>query len=91
MSELDRLDRLIAAEQDERRRIALFLHDGPVQNLSGIALMLDVQACAREVGLPVTLDVVKSNPARRLFERLGFTVMADGVLHVTLSWTQVAP
>ena len=37
----ERLDRLIAAEQDERRRIALFLHDGPVQNLSGIALMLD--------------------------------------------------
>jgi two-component system NarL family sensor kinase len=35
------LDRLIAAEQDERRRIALFLHDGPVQNLAGIALMLD--------------------------------------------------
>jgi signal transduction histidine kinase len=37
----DDVDRLIAAEQDERRRIALFLHDGPVQNLSGIALMLD--------------------------------------------------
>jgi len=37
----DTLDRLITAEQDERRRIALFLHDGPVQNLSGIALMLD--------------------------------------------------
>jgi signal transduction histidine kinase len=37
----DEVDRLIAAEQDERRRIALFLHDGPVQNLSGIALMLD--------------------------------------------------
>ena len=35
------LERLIAAEQDERRRIALSLHDGPVQNLSGIALMLD--------------------------------------------------
>ena len=34
-------DRLITAEQDERRRLALFLHDGPVQNLSGIALMLD--------------------------------------------------
>jgi len=39
--ERERLDRLIAAEQDERRRLALFLHDGPVQNLSGIALMLD--------------------------------------------------
>ena len=34
-------DRLIAAEQDERRRIALFLHDGPVQSLAGVALMLD--------------------------------------------------
>ena len=41
MSESEGLDRLIAAEQDERRRIALFLHDGPVQNLAGIALMLD--------------------------------------------------
>jgi two-component system sensor histidine kinase DegS len=41
MPERDGLDRLIAAEQDERRRIALFLHDGPVQQLAGIALMLD--------------------------------------------------
>ncbi len=41
MGDSEPLDRLIAAEQDERRRIALFLHDGPVQNLAGIALMLD--------------------------------------------------
>src|SRR6476661_6854748 len=44
MSEHDALDRLIAAEQDERRRLALFLHDGPVQQLAGIALMLDATA-----------------------------------------------
>lgn len=50
MAELDRLDRLIAAEQDERRRIALFLHDGPVQNLSGIALMLDATVQALHAG-----------------------------------------
>jgi two-component system NarL family sensor kinase len=31
----------IAAEQDERRRLALQLHDGAVQALAGIALMLD--------------------------------------------------
>jgi two-component system NarL family sensor kinase len=43
-------DRLIAAEQDERRRIALFLHDGPVQNLSGIALMLDAVVASLEAG-----------------------------------------
>jgi signal transduction histidine kinase len=41
LTEFDALDRLIAAEQDERRRIALFLHDGPVQHLAGIALMID--------------------------------------------------
>src|SRR5258707_1742951 len=34
-------DQLIAAEQEERRRIALFLHDGPVQSLAGVSLMLD--------------------------------------------------
>ena len=41
MESNDALERLIEAEQDERRRLALFLHDGPVQQLSGIALMLD--------------------------------------------------
>jgi signal transduction histidine kinase len=41
LADYDTLDRLIAAEQDERRRIALFLHDGPVQHLAGIALMID--------------------------------------------------
>lgn len=46
----DGLDRLIAAEQDERRRIALFLHDGPVQNLAGIALMLDAAQYAIQMG-----------------------------------------
>ena len=37
----DPTEEILAAEQDERRRIALFLHDGPVQSLAGVALMLD--------------------------------------------------
>jgi signal transduction histidine kinase len=45
-----RPDELFRAEQDERRRIALFLHDGPVQSLSGIALMLDAAVHALEDG-----------------------------------------
>jgi signal transduction histidine kinase len=45
-------DRIITAEQDERRRLALFLHDGPVQNLSGIALMLDAAVHAIGDGRP---------------------------------------
>jgi two-component system sensor histidine kinase DegS len=43
-------ERLITAEQDERRRLALFLHDGPVQSLSGIALMLDAVIHSIEQG-----------------------------------------
>lgn len=43
-------DQLIAAEQDERRRLALFLHDVPVQAMSGIALMLDGVVDAIERG-----------------------------------------
>jgi two-component system NarL family sensor kinase len=43
-------DLVVTAEQEERRRLALFLHDGPVQSLSGIALMLDAVASAVEGG-----------------------------------------
>jgi signal transduction histidine kinase len=58
-------DRLIAAEQDERRRIALFLHDGPVQNLSGIALMLDAVAASLEAGKIDDAARVLANAAER--------------------------
>jgi signal transduction histidine kinase len=37
----EQTEQVLAAEQDERRRIALFLHDGPVQSLAGVALLLD--------------------------------------------------
>jgi signal transduction histidine kinase len=43
-------EQLITAEQDERRRLALFLHDGPVQSLAGISLMLDAVADAVSEG-----------------------------------------
>jgi signal transduction histidine kinase len=45
-------ERVITAEQDERRRLAIFLHDGPVQHLSGIALMLDAALGAIDAGSP---------------------------------------
>jgi signal transduction histidine kinase len=43
-------DLVVTAEQEERRRLALFLHDGPVQSLAGIALMLDAVVAAVEAG-----------------------------------------
>src|ERR671925_366898 len=46
-SERSRLaEQIITAEQDERRRLSLFLHDGPVQSMSGIALMHDAALAA---------------------------------------------
>ncbi len=37
---------LVTAEQDERRRLSLVLHDGPLQSLSGIVLMHDAALAA---------------------------------------------
>jgi signal transduction histidine kinase len=52
-------EQILAAEQDERRRIALFLHDGPVQSLAGVALLLDA-----------ALDLVKRGEDDRAAEIL---------------------
>ena len=43
-------EQLITAEQDERRRLANELHDGAVQSMSGIALMLDAVGAAIDEG-----------------------------------------
>jgi signal transduction histidine kinase len=43
-------ERLITAEQDERRRLSIFLHDGPLQSMSGIALMHDAALAAIREG-----------------------------------------
>src|SRR3982750_1629946 len=58
-------EQVLGAEQDERRRIALFLHDGPVQSLSGIALMLDAIAAALEAGKIPDAQQVLARAARR--------------------------
>src|SRR6187401_3801989 len=55
-------DQLITAEQEERRRIALFLHDGPVQSMSGLALMLDaVSESVAPEALPVMEKALKQH------------------------------
>jgi two-component system, NarL family, sensor kinase len=47
-------EQIVTAEQEERRRLALFLHDGPVQSMSGLALMLDsVSESVAPEALPV--------------------------------------
>jgi ribosomal protein S18 acetylase RimI-like enzyme len=43
----------------------------------GSAVIRDTLAGARSDGLPVTLWVLRVNPARRLYERLGFAVVEE--------------
>jgi GNAT superfamily N-acetyltransferase len=43
----------------------------------GSVVIRDILAGARGDGLPVTLWVLRGNPARRLYERLGFTVVEE--------------
>ena len=59
-------EQILGAEQDERRRIALFLHDGPVQSLSGVALMLDA-----------ALDLIERDRADQAIEVLEKALGAD--------------
>ena len=58
-------DQLIIAEQEERRRLALFLHDGPVQSLSGISLMLDAVIDSLEGGRLEEATGVLDNALKR--------------------------
>src|SRR6185436_20840441 len=44
--------RVVSAEQEERRRLSMFLHDGPVQTLSGVNMMLDAVEEAIAEGQP---------------------------------------
>jgi len=44
------LDERLLAEQDERRRLAELLHDGPVQHLAAVAQMLDAAVATSTAG-----------------------------------------
>ncbi len=75
-AERERLtERLITAEQDERRRLSLFLHDGPLQSMSGIALMHDAAIAAIEDGRPEDAEKVMRNSLEK--ERDTIRVLRD--------------
>jgi signal transduction histidine kinase len=61
-------DQVLTAEQNERRRLALFLHDTAVQSLAGVALMFDggvhaIEAGEIEQGLTVIHGALKRHRA----------------------------
>jgi GNAT superfamily N-acetyltransferase len=61
----------------------------PEHRSGGIGTML-VQALLDEaagVGKPFRISVVRSNPALRLYQRLGFKTTEESVTHILMEWT----
>ena len=54
----------------------------------GAAIMSDIIEAARGRSTPVSIHVEKNNPARGLYERLGFTVVADRGVYDLLEWRE---
>lgn len=52
----------------------------------GTVILRDLLEQAHAAGVPVCLSVLKVNPARRLYERLGFTVVSEGERSFRMRW-----
>jgi ribosomal protein S18 acetylase RimI-like enzyme len=56
------------------------------RNGIGSALLRAIQQRAEIKGVPVTLQVLKVNPARSLYERLGFKLTGETETHHQMAW-----
>ena len=75
----------------ERQREFIFLSAitmAPQTQRQGIGtrLIRDLQDEAERQRIPLRLRVLQGNPARRLYERLGFAVTEETETHITMSW-----
>jgi ribosomal protein S18 acetylase RimI-like enzyme len=52
----------------------------------GTDLVRAIMAAARAAGLPLRLNCLRANPARRLYDRLGFRVIAEEDIRVRMEW-----
>jgi GNAT superfamily N-acetyltransferase len=73
--------------RDELRGIDIALLPAYRQAGIGTAIMQDLLDEVARAGMPFRLHVVKSNGARRLYERLGFTTLDDDGVYLFMEWT----
>ncbi len=77
---------LIARLSDEIRLVDVSLLPDFRQRGIGAGLVQRVQAQAQEQGKAVRLHVAMDNPARSLYERLGFQLIEDRGSHWFMEW-----
>jgi ribosomal protein S18 acetylase RimI-like enzyme len=53
----------------------------------GERLIRELIAEARQAGASVSLHVLQANPARRLYERLGFRIVGQGEHEYLMQWS----
>ena len=79
---------LYVEESDEHHSIrTIFLEPGFQGRGVGTALLKDEGSRARKAGKPLVLKVIKINPAKRLYERLGFQVVKEDGATCTMQLT----
>ena len=52
----------------------------------GTALLKDLQQKAHTEGIPLRLSVLTNNPAKRLYERMGFKTVETNETHTIMRW-----
>jgi ribosomal protein S18 acetylase RimI-like enzyme len=78
----------ISVERNEEYSFLSAIEIAPqVQNRGiGSSLIRDLQAEAARRRISLRLRVLQGNPARRLYERLGFVATGETETHITMSW-----
>ncbi|MFN2241756.1 MAG: GNAT family N-acetyltransferase [Anaerolineae bacterium] len=78
----------ISVERNEEYLFLSAIEIAPqVQNRGiGSSLIRDLQDEAARRRIPLRLRVLQGNPARRLYERLGFVATGETETHITMSW-----
>jgi len=77
--------------KDEIRLIDIALLPAGRGNGTGTAILTDLQTWARDSGKALTIHVEQSNPARSLYDRMGFVPIGGQGVYDLLEWRAQAP
>lgn len=82
----DRIGRMIVSRNSSIHLIDISLLTACRNRGIGSSVLESLQQEAAAAGLPVKLSVMEHNPAKRLYERLGFKVIGEAFPYISMSW-----